>query len=312
MKAGGLKILDYFFVLRPTLFYPVWTIALAGHWAQARSLQSLSSGQADPAHFFLFLFSLTLVLGASFLINQITDIVSDKINNKLYLIANGDISIRSAYIETVLLSVIPVLVVGMVRKDLAFLLIIVFLITGWAYSARPFLLKDRPIGGMAANLLGALAIFAYGWCIDGSCRSTMVAHSMPYLLAILAVYFYTTIPDRAGDQAAHKTTVAVKWGVDNTILAGVWTDMGAIVASVFVRDWIILTASLLALPFFIRACRKKNNESVLQTNKFAILFLSLLICVRFPIYLALVVALYFFSKWYYWHRFHITYPSLRT
>ncbi len=312
MKNGLLKTLDYFFVLRPTLFYPVWTVALAGYWAQERmhdtaALQQTSAGQA-----LFFLASLTCVLGASFLLNQITDIVSDRINNKLYLIANGAISLRSAWTETAILALTPIIATAVLRSDLAWLLVAAFLVTGLAYSVRPLSLKDRPWGGMMANLVGALIIFAYGWCMNGQCNLALLQHAWPYLSAIWAVYFYTTIPDRKGDQAAAKITVAVTWGFKKTVIAGLLADLIAMATALWLADWIMLAAATMALPFFILACIKKTDESVLRTNKFAILFLTLFICIRFPVYLAVAVALYFFSKWYYRRRFNVTYPSLHT
>lgn len=311
MKNGFLKTLDYFFVLRPTLFYPVWTVGLAGYWAQERTPGTAALPHAEWQLLFFFI-ALTLVLGASFLVNQIADMVSDRINNKLYLIANGAISTRSAWIETTLLTLAPMLAMAVWRKDLAWLLLAAFLVTGWAYSVRPLTLKDRPWGGMIANLLGALIIFAYGWCANGTCDLALLRHAVPYLLAILAVYFYTTIPDRKGDQAAAKITVAVTWGTGKTRVAGLLADLAAMAAALWVVDWLILSAATLSLPFFILACIRKTDESVLRTNKFAILFLTLFICIRFPAYLALAVALYFFSKWYYRRRFNVTYPSLHT
>jgi len=311
MKSG-LKRLDYLFVLRPTLFYPVWTVALAGHWAQARTTPAMQGGAASETLLALYLAGLTLVLGASFLINQTMDIQSDQLNNKLYLIANGNISLRAAYLETALLCAVPILTLLFHRRDLALLLAAAFLTTGWAYSLPPLSLKDRPVGGGLSNFLGGLAIFSYGWCLQAGCSLSMLLHSLPYLLAVLAVYFLTTIPDRHGDAAAAKNTAAVQWGVKKTIGAGCVAEVGAVATAVWMRDPVILTASLLALPFFIRTALKQDDASVQQTCKYSILFLSLIICNRFPVYLLFIVLVFFASKWYYRVRFAVNYPSLRT
>ncbi len=311
MKSG-LKWLDYLFVLRPTLFYPVWTVALAGHWAQARTTPAMQGGAVSETLVALYLAGLTLVLGASFLINQTMDIQSDQLNNKLYLIANGSISLRAAYLETALLCAIPILTMLFFRRDLALLLVAAFLTTGWAYSLPPLSLKDRPIGGGLTNFLGGLTIFSYGWCLQAGCSLAMLLHSLPYLLAVLAVYFLTTIPDRHGDAAAAKITAAVQWGTPKTILAGFLAELGAVATAAWMRDPIILTASLLALPFFIRTVLKQDEGSVQQTCKYSILFLSLIMCIRFPVYLFFIILVFFASKWYYRVRFAVNYPSLRT
>jgi len=311
MKARLIKLLDYFFVLRPTLFYPVWTVALAGFWLQERSQTTTIVEPISDGHFLLFLTALTLVLGASFLLNQTTDILSDKINNKLYLIANGHISLRAAHRETAVLVGLSLFTVAWLRIDLALWLLLAFLVTGWAYSAPPLLLKNRPLAGIFANLAGAGIIFAFGWCLQGALSMATLWHALPYLFGVLAVYFFTTIPDLVGDQAADKITAAVKWGPRNTLIAGLIAHVIAIL-SALLRDWILLSAAVLLLPFFLRSLQRKDNASVLQTGKYAVLILSLWICLRFPFYLLLLSLLFFFSKWYYRHRFQVSYPSLHT
>lgn len=300
------------------MFFPVWTLSLAGLWAQSRfgSYNSITDRLVRFEYInlnnFLFLALFTMLMGAVFLINQIEDVESDKLNNKLFLIANGDISIRKAYIETVLLIVIPIIIMIWKRSDLALLMAISFIIMGWMYSCRPIVLKDKPIGGILPNFFGGYIIFIYGWMIKGDSGMEMIYYATPYVLGLIAVYFLTTVPDIEGDKGANKITVAVKYGANRVIMAGLIVDILAIIAGLFTRDIIILIPTILILPFFIQSAITKSNRIVLKTNKFAALFLSLIICFHYPLYLVLLVFLYFFSKWYYRNRFNITYPSLRT
>ncbi len=315
MIKKTIKYFDYFFVLRPTLFFPVWTLSLAGLWAQSRfgSHNSIAF-RFEYFHLtnFLLLALFTMLMGAVFLINQIEDVESDKLNNKLFLIANGDISIRKAYIETVLLIVVPIIIVIWKRPELAFLMAISFIIMGWMYSCRPIVLKDKPIGGILPNFFGGYLIFIYGWMIKGDAGMEMVYYATPYVLGMIGVYFLTTVPDIEGDKGANKITVAVKYGADKIIMAGLIMDTLAIIAGFLTRDVIILIPTILIFPFFVKSAMTRSSKIVLTTNKFAALFLSLVICFHYPLYLVLLVFLYFFSKWYYRQRFNITYPSLRT
>ncbi|MDZ7340319.1 MAG: hypothetical protein ONB27_03110, partial [candidate division KSB1 bacterium] len=87
-----LKFLDYFFVLRPTLFFPVWTVFLAGLHANAvfDPKHAMSSLAIVPAqNQILVALLLSLLMGAIFIFNQIADIETDRQNNKLFFIANG-------------------------------------------------------------------------------------------------------------------------------------------------------------------------------------------------------------------------------
>ena len=313
-----IKYFDYFFVLRPTLFFPVWTLSLAGIWAQSRFGSAnemsglLNSVELIDLSNFLFLALFTLLMGAVFLINQIEDVESDKLNNKLFLIANGDISLRKANVETAVLIAVPIIVMIWKRLDLAVLMGLSYIIMGWMYSCKPIVLKDKPVGGILPNFIGGYLIFSYGWMINGDAGMEMIYYATPYVLGMIGVYFFTTVPDIEGDRGANKITVAVKYGADRVIMAGLILDVLAIIAGILTRDIIVLIPTVLILPLFIKSVLTKSTRIVLKTSKFAALFLSLIICFHFPLYLVLLVGLYFFSKWYYRIRFNITYPSLQT
>jgi len=308
MPAALLKALDYIFVLRPTLFFPVWTVALLGYVrAEPFAVQPLSGWSVT-----LFISALTGVMGASFVLNQIADIVSDRLNNKLYLIANGDIPATAAWIETLVLTLLPVGLSALSRPDLALLLGLVFLVTGVAYSMKPFMLKDRPVAGLLINLLGTLLIFSFGWCVRASLQVATLTAAIPYLLGVLAVYLYTTIPDMEGDRAAGKRTVAVVMSARWVILAGGVSNAAALVAAILLRDPGVMVAAGFSLYFYIRTARRRQVADVLHTVKMAMLFLSMVVVYYFPLYLTVVAFVFFFSKWYYRVRFNINYPSLKT
>ena len=313
MKKKIAKPFDYFFVLRPTLFFPVWTIALAGLWAQDRfgdSIQELSFSLSETNFIFvLYLALYTLLMGGAFLLNQLEDVETDRLNHKLFLIADGEISEKNAIIETILITMVPIVFFLFIRIDLAVVLIISFLVMGWMYSSRPFVLKDRPIGGIVANLIGGYIVFSFGWMIFGPLSKQMLLHATPYVLGMLAVYFFTTVPDREGDKQANKVTIAVKYDIRIVLIGGVLLNVLAIVAGLFVKDLVVLVPTILILPFFLYTAFKKSDAEVLRTNKFAALFLSLTICVGFPLYLLVIAFLFFFSRWYYKVRFNMNYPS---
>jgi 4-hydroxybenzoate polyprenyltransferase len=310
------RLFDYFFVLRPTLFFPVWTLVLAGHWAQARFVggEPLMLLPIRAVNLFLIFATtlFTLVMGGVFLVNQIKDVESDRLNNKLYLIANGDISVRSAVIETAIITSLPIALMSFIRLDLAVIMVVSFIVLGWFYSCAPFHLKNRPIGGLIINAMGGYIVFFFGWMIGGQFSFEMVFRATPYALGLVAVFFFTTIPDVSGDRAAQKKTVAVRYGIESVLRAGLTTDLLAIGAAIWTRDIVIAVSTVLALPFFTFAARRKTVVKVLQTGKFATLFLSLFVSVRFPLYFLLILLVFYTSKWYYKSRFALDYPSFQT
>ncbi|MBN1542355.1 UbiA family prenyltransferase [candidate division KSB1 bacterium] len=309
--------LDYLFVLRPTLFFPIWTFALAGKWAQLRFAPSMDH---DPLlviagvdlSLIIVLGIYTAMMGGVFVLNQIQDVETDRINNKLYLIANGDIPLHHAWILTLTLAATPFLLAFWARWDLVATMFLSLLLTGWAYSYPPLELMKRPIGGTLINIAAGYLVFSIGWMIEASISGRFFTIATPYVLGFIAVYFLTTVPDHIGDRRAGKITVAVHYGLTWTLSFGAVAAIAAVIAAFISSDRIALLATLPILPFFIQARRKKTKASVLKANKFAALVLSLIVCVRFPAYLALLTAVYFFTKWYYRKRFNIRYPSLQT
>ena len=315
MKNKVLSYLDYFFVLRPSLFFPVWTVSLAGYWAQQRFDRNeiwhdfnIIIFQSDISYIIVIAL-FTLVMGASFLINQIEDADSDRLNNKLFLIANGDISVRNAYIETAVVLAIPAVFFLLSRIDLLFVSAAAFIVTGFFYSCKPYKMKDRPFGGLVINVLGYYVVFALGWMIKGEVNAKMLLHSTPYTLGLSAVYFLTLIPDVEGDRNSGKITLAVRYGDKPVLWLGLLTNSLAILAAILSGDLVVLLPTAAVMPFYMLAAITRSLNHALWTTRYATLFLSLMICYRFPLYLLLIIFLYFFARWYYKNRFNVNYPS---
>ena len=160
-KHRILKILDYLFVLRPTLFFPIWTIALVGAYAAKRYTDSW-----EPLGFWyaLIVFVLyTLTIGAVYLINNIIDRRNDEVNNKVFLIADEYIPPARALIYLAALLLTIAILSLLVSQALFWWFTAMFLILGVFYSVKPFSLKDRPMGGILTNVISGFGLFAFGW-----------------------------------------------------------------------------------------------------------------------------------------------------
>ena len=72
---------DYIFLMRPALMPAVWSLFLFGLCHAPGNVQT-----TNTPHMFLSLGLLTLVMGAGYIHNQLHDIESDRINNKLFLL----------------------------------------------------------------------------------------------------------------------------------------------------------------------------------------------------------------------------------
>ncbi len=283
---------------------PVWTILLLGHHRSA----ALSGASNLPG---LILLLVTFLVGAVYLLNQIYDIESDRINRKLFFLAEGYISKRRAILQTIVLNLISIIPAYLISLRLGLLFTLGFLF-GLIYSVPPFSLKERPLGGLLCNVLahGNLA-FLVGWSMNATLSGESILFSLPYMFAVGAVYLNTTVPDMEGDKSSGKITVVVKWGREAAVVSSLVLVVVAIIISFLIKDIPFFIASALVLPFFLFGALTKKNKNIVLSTKLAILFLSIAAGLFYPWYFAILVLGFVGTRLYYRARFNLDYPALR-
>ena len=282
---------------------PVWTILLLGHHRSA-----VLSGESNLPGLILLL--VTFLVGAVYLLNQIYDVESDKLNKKLLFLAEGYVSKKNAIIQTVLLNLISIIPAYFISLQLGVLFTLGFLF-GLFYSVPPFSFKGKPLSGFLFNILahGNLTFLA-GWLMNQALSGKSILFSLPYMFAVGAVYLNTTIPDMEGDTRSGKITPAVKWGKERVVIFACFLVLIATALSFFIKDIPFFIASALVFPFFLfSALTKKNNDIVLST-KLSILFLSIAAGFFYPWYFAVLILGFLGTRFYYKARFKLNYPTL--
>ena len=298
-----MKYLDYLFITRPVLMPPVWTILLLGHHrASTFSVYDNSIGLV----FLLISFS----IGAVYILNQIHDIESDRINKKLFFLAEGLMPVKNARVETVLLISIGIIGAFMISFQLGILYILGF-VFGFLYSAPPFSFKNRHIWGLLSNALGHGSLtFLIGWCVTSNLSLEAFLFSLPYLLAVAAVYLNTTLPDIEGDRKVKKITLGVKLGISVSCWLSVIFVLSSLFLALVVKDWVFMLAGGLCFPFFLFAALTKKTKQIILSNKMAVLFLTLAAAVFYPWYFIILVLGFLGTRIYYQVRFNMTYPTI--
>lgn len=299
-----LKWLDHLFVIRPVLMPPVWTILLLGHHRSAAL-----SGECNLPGLILLL--ATFLVGAGYLLNQIYDVESDRINKKLFFLAEGYISNGKAIFQTILLNLISIIPAYLVSLELGLLFTLGFLF-GLFYSVPPFSLKERPIGGFLSNVLahGNLT-FLVGWSMNGTLSGKSILFSLPYMLAVGAVYLNTTVPDMEGDKSSGKITLAVKCGKETAVVLSFVLVAVAIIISFLIKDIPFFIASALAFPFYLFGALTKKTKDIVLSTKLSILFLSVAAGFFYPWYFVILISGFVGTRLYYKARFNYDYPTLR-
>lgn len=303
-RPGRAVPADYIFLLRPTILVPVWTFFLLGA-AHGAGPDPIPAGRllAGIACF-------TAMMGAVYIVNQITDRESDRANDKLFLLSHGIVGLRGARIEAGALAAVAV--AGAALLSSAFLVLLgVGLLLGLGYSIEPVRLKRRPALDLAASGLGSGVVNTLaGWTAVGAPLSGLGALA-PYPFAVAAVHLMTTLADIEGDGAFGLRTSGVALGKGRGAVAAVVLMAVSAAAAAAAQNQTALICAVVSLPFFIYAGRRgsgADSRTVLLPARAATLAYSLAAAFSFPGYLLWLVAVLALTRLYYRRRFGIRYP----
>ena len=204
------------------LFFPGWSTLLAGFLIPYKTQIYLPFNTIHQINFFhlsVVLVLFAMVMGSTFILNQLADKKSDKINSKLFLISHNHISTKNAIIEVIILIVLSMVFGYLLDIKLFIIFTLFFILTGYLYNFKPFEFKNKPWPSLFANALMGWFAFAIGWSMHSNFDIGFVIISMPYLLFNTALYLFTTLPDVSGDRETKKETFAVLYGQKTVILS---------------------------------------------------------------------------------------------
>lgn len=306
-------VFDYLFLLRPSIMVAVWTFFFAGVCLGYR-MNGIDPfwSRYNIEHILLTLFLYSLLMGGAYVLNQIEDVDTDRINNKLFILSGGHISIKSAYIYMFILYAAAMGGVAFI-KTFSFNMKMMFalsLILGVLYSAKPISLKRRPFLDLAANAVGygyVAVIIGYestGYRFFYSESLIM----LPYILAMSAVFINTTIIDYDGDIAVGARTTGVFLGKRRAAAFSAVLMAGAVASSAFGRDIVAFAASAPSLIMFTAAAIWHSRKTALISVKYSSPIMTAVLGIVFPYFLFMCAATLAAMKVYYKKRFGYEYP----
>lgn len=322
MKNIIRTIADIFFLMRPTLLIPVWTILALG-WITGADQKAFADFFGGESSFGLLSLSFTLIAGFIFVLNQIADVEGDRENGKLFILPENHISLNFAHFFAGFLLIAGIFIPAVFIKDLtATVIIAAAALLGFGYNLPPFSFKDRPWGGTWANFMGHGVITYYAGWYGAQLDRGLVVSQQELLWGLLfalsagfangAVYLTSTIPDAEGDEKVGKITFAVRYGARKTALtAAIFVSLSLLFA-IFLpyNSWVMwITALLSTVLFWIYYANFKSEHSF-ATFRWPVVFLSLVMTVYIPVYAVLVLSIVLISRVYYKKRFNLNYPAL--
>jgi 4-hydroxybenzoate polyprenyltransferase len=294
---------DYAFFLRPMLHPPVWTIVILGFYYE-------TPGPSSIAKLLFLLIISSAVAGWAYVLNQISDIESDRINDKLYFLPRGIISIRSAYVLATIAFFLTVIGGFLLGKAIG-ILFAIGLAVGYIYSGKPINARNHPLGSVLTNgIAHGPLLFLIGYVGSGGVLWNGLIPSLPYFFAVVAVFIGTTIPDIVGDSRSRKITPGVALGVRPAIIVMTLSLAISFYLALINHDMPLAVVAGLSMPFYAVAIIKSNERWAVMSIKISILLLSIIACVEFWPYAVILIVLFAITRVYYKRRFDIIYPRL--
>jgi 1,4-dihydroxy-2-naphthoate octaprenyltransferase len=245
-------------------------------------------------------------------LNQVFDIESDRINNKVGFLQRGYLTVRQLKVGFWIVSIIPLVAAAFISTFVQ-ILFAQFLLLSWLYSAPPVRLKDRALLGFLANahahgLLVALAVAHQTKLVD---LASLDWHIPVYFaLTVGATYILTTITDRAGDEATGKRTVAVVLGRNGALVSTLVLLAISVALGLWVENALLAYLAIGAVFMVLAALMVGAESAVRLASKMPLLALTVAAGSYYPVYFAFVVALLIGTRAYYFKRFGIVYPEL--
>lgn len=303
---------------------PAWSFyALGVHLAPVRSRVELFSVVAQPGFW-----CLTLLLASGYVINQIFDEESDRLNGKGLFLTQGVFGTR-AMIGIALACFLASSWVFQRVDEAQRIPLVAALLLVLAYSLPPLRLCARPWLDLAANAIGYGGLaFAIGSAGVSSYPLAAFLAAVPWMILVGATFLHTTILDVDGDIAAGKRTTTVAFGVVRS--AWLATALAAVAAAYHARAYfkhdgppvpLAVTALLLVVfavanaaivraekldPIARSTARARTSAVVVQSVSGVI---ALWAGLRDPMLLVLFVPLVIAARFYYRARFSIRYPG---
>lgn len=311
-RRPELRLFDFLFLLRPTALVPLWIFQLAGIANASRAAGLGIQWFGIPGRAAIGLAAMTLVLGGGYVLNQITDIESDRANRKLFLLSDGLVTRRAAWIEVALLWGSASLLSFAVSPQCRWM-VAASLALNASYSLGPVRAKSRIPLDLIWNGLGfGVVAFGAGWASVAALNAGGMVAALSYALAVAGVIASTTILDIRGDETQRAATTGAVLGARRTSWLAICLLVLAAAVGWFARDVIGFFGPVLSLPLFMKAHLSGRRSDRIAGNQIAVAVFALLVGMRLPLMLVLLAATYAGTRAYYKARFGLAFPGRGT
>ena len=320
------KYFDIFFLLNPLYFSIIWMLIC---WGMAASYYSnlnshlfyfsLSFVLKD----FLYFFGLTLIISSINIKTQISELSildwkknKDKFNldlNHLYVCPNF-ISIKMSSKIALFLLIIGFSIIFCLSIKI-FAIFFLYLIISLFFNKNFITIKSIKefIFKCIFRIILFYLLFISGWVYNNS-YDLLIINTFIFILAlipIILIYEILLLETLSEKEKINRQFIYNKKYL-LTFLALCIIISLFLITFYFIdyKDPIITHYSLISIPFLCYAFFRGQSRDYIRSFRYPILILNILLSwTLYPFLLIAQICIYFLSKYYYWHRFNIHFPS---
>jgi 4-hydroxybenzoate polyprenyltransferase len=322
VKKLLLRIGDFVFVMRPLILVPAWSVYLLGAEAGRRTAGAspgpLEGANGTPAPFYHGFACLTAILVTAYLLNQIFDQESDRLNRKGHFLTRGILSVRTVVVMALIVFLFATYFFRFVQPAQR-LPLTSAVILSLGYSIPPLRLVARPFVDLLSNAVGYGAIaFVAGFAAWDPTVADGALLAIPYVFLVAATFLHTTIMDFEGDKISGKNTTSVAIGiVPSAVLACVFSAMGLAAAIALslphygdkLSPFILGASTAVFIYGAVNLRRSVTRGPSSNAVQAVTLMVTVPAAVAWPGYLFLLVPVVAAARLYYRARFGIQYPG---
>ena len=171
---------------------------------------------------------------------------------------------------------------------------------------------------LANSMVGGL-LFAVGWFVVMNNQlnygatildRALFEYMFPYLLGFSSIAMLSsTLASSPRDVEPGDKTFSILYGKILTLILALIFICVAFIFALHHGDPLASTAALVSIPFFVFSVIRLFEKDVLRAIRYPILILNFFTLSIYPwLFIPLTITFYL-SKYYYWHRFDLHYPT---
>ena len=308
--------LDMIMIARLSYFFGVWAMVCIGMYIGDLINNSVDINSITMSFSTSMLFlGISFICAAIFVNNQIHDLETDKNNNKKIIIDNY-ITIDFSKKVALFFIVCGLLLIIFIDYLVVFPMALLYLICGVLFTNKNLKFKQNIFLNFLFYMILALFLILSGITYSRSGMSIInlfaisIKYLTPFLLLYGAVVLAVNILDQEGDRLSNRCTIPQNIGVRFTSIIAFLMCFLSFLIGLYIEEPLSVVCSISSVPFFLFLIFRGKEKDIVRAVRYPILLVNFYIFMIFPLLLYPIVITFYLSKYYYWHRFSLHYPTL--